>query len=107
MIALKWLIFIMITLMMWTVYYKYIAINTKEFKKERQLDERQLRIRLEILSNTFGYMFLMIMSYIAIKLSGISGNAHNIFTQYPEIFFVVILFIVYAMNVLIVKKKYS
>ncbi|HCN59499.1 MULTISPECIES: hypothetical protein [Mammaliicoccus] len=105
--VLKWLLFIIITLVMWTVYYKYIAINTKEFKKERRLDERQLRIRLEILSNTFGYMFLIIMSYIAIKLSGLNGNAQNVFTQNPEILFIVLLGIIYAINVLIVKKKYS
>ncbi|MBO3063560.1 hypothetical protein J5E43_11550 [Mammaliicoccus fleurettii] len=107
MMVLKWLLFIIITLVMWTVYYKYIAINTKEFKKERRLDERQLRIRLEILSNTFGYMFLIIMSYIAIKLSGLNGNAQNVFTQNPEILFIVLLGIIYAINVLIVKKKYS
>lgn len=105
--VLKWLLFIIITLVMWAVYYKYIAINTKEFKKERRLDERQLRIRLEILSNTFGYMFLIIMSYIAIKLSGLNGNAQNVFTQNPEILFIVLLGIIYAINVLIVKKKYS
>ncbi|WP_239752142.1 hypothetical protein [Mammaliicoccus sp. H-M34] len=105
--VLKWLLFIIITLVMWTVYYKYIAINTKEFKKEQRLDERQLRIRLEILSNTFGYMFLIIMSYIAIKLSGLNGNAQNVFTQNPEILFIVLLGIIYAINVLIVKKKYS
>ncbi|MEB6201176.1 hypothetical protein MXL97_05035 [Mammaliicoccus fleurettii] len=105
--VLKWLLFIIITLVMWTVYYKYIAINTKEFKKERRLDERQLRIRLEILSNTFGYMFLIIMSYIAIKLSGLNGSAQNVFTQNPEILFIVLLGIIYAINVLIVKKKYS
>ena len=105
--VLKWLLFIIITLVMLTVYYKYIAINTKEFKKERRLDERQLRIRLEILSNTFGYMFLIIMSYIAIKLSGLNGNAQNVFTQNPEILFIVLLGIIYAINVLIVKKKYS
>lgn len=105
--VLKWLLFIIITLVMWTVYYKYIAINTKEFKKERRLDERQLRIRLEILSNTFGYMFLIIMSYIAIKLSGLNGKAQNVFTQNPEILFIVLLGIIYAINVLIVKKKYS
>lgn len=105
--VLKWLLFIIITLVMWTVYYKYIAINTKEFKKERRLDERQLRIRLEILSNTFDYMFLIIMSYIAIKLSGLNGNAQNVFTQNPEILFIVLLGIIYAINVLIVKKKYS
>lgn len=105
--VLKWLLYIIITLVMWTVYYKYIAINTKEFKKERRLDERQLRIRLEILSNTFGYMFLIIMSYIAIKLSGLNGNAQNVFTQNPEILFIVLLGIIYAINVLIVKKKYS
>lgn len=105
--VLKWVLFIIITLVMWTVYYKYITINTKEFKKERRLDERQLRIRLEILSNTFGYMFLIIMSYIAIKLSGLNGNAQNVFTQNPEILFIVLLGIIYSINVLIVKKKYN
>lgn len=106
-ILLKWLFFIVITLLMWTFYFKYIAINTKEFKRERRLDERQLRIRLEILSNTFGYMFLIFMSYIAIKLAGLSGNAHNWFANNPEIIFVAVLFIIYTINVVIVKKKYS
>lgn len=107
MILLKWLFFIVITLLMWTFYFKYIAINTKEFKGERRLDERQLRIRLEILSNTFGYMFLIVMSYIAIKLAGLSGDAHNWFANNPEIIFVAVLFIIYTINVVIVKKKYS
>ena len=106
-ILLKWLFFIVITLLMWTFYFKYIAINTKEFKRERRLDERQLRIRLEILSNTFGYMFLIVMSYIAIKLAGLSGDAHNWFANNPEIIFVAVLFIIYTINVVIVKKKYS
>lgn len=106
-ILLKWIFFIVITLLMWTFYFKYIAINTKEFKREKRLDERQLRIRLEILSNTFGYMFLIVMSYIAIKLAGLSGDAHNWFTNNPEIIFVAVLFITYTINVVIVKKKYS
>ncbi|MEB8265342.1 hypothetical protein [Mammaliicoccus sciuri] len=107
MVLLKWLFFIMITLSMWTFYFKYVAINTKEFKRERRLDERQLRIRLEILSNTFGYMFLIVMSYIAVKLAGLSENSHNWFTNNPEIIFVAVLFIIYTINAVIVKKKYS
>ncbi|MFI3547032.1 hypothetical protein V5G65_13315 [Mammaliicoccus sciuri] len=107
MVLLKWLFFIIITLSMWTFYFKYVAINTKEFKRERRLDERQLRIRLEILSSTFGYMFLIVMSYIAVKLAGLSGNSHNWFTNNPEIIFVALLFIIYTINAVIVKKKYS
>lgn len=107
MIVLKWIAFIIITFVMWQFYFKFITIDTKEFRREKRLDERALRMRLEVLSRTFGFMFLVIMSYIALKISGLKGDAHNVFTENLEIVFLVVLIVNYCINVIMVNKKYN
>ncbi|WHI60365.1 hypothetical protein PYH69_01695 [Mammaliicoccus lentus] len=42
MIVLKWIAFIIITFVMWQFYFKFITIDTKEFSREKRLDERAL-----------------------------------------------------------------
>ena len=107
MIVLKWIAFIIITFVMWQFYFKFITIDTKEFSREKRLDERALRMRLEVLSRTFGFMFLIIMSYIALKISGLKGDANNVFTENLEIVFLVVLLVNYCINIIMVNKKYN
>ncbi len=64
-------------------------------------------MRLEVLSRTFGFMFLIIMSYIALKISGLKGDGNNVFTENLEIVFLVVLLVNYCINVIMVNKKYN
>lgn len=52
-------------------------------------------------------MFLIIMSYIALKISGLKGDANNVFTENLEIVFLVVLLVNYCINVIMVNKKYN
>ncbi|MBZ8174538.1 hypothetical protein [Staphylococcus delphini] len=103
-------IIILVFSCLWTVVTrKYLPAETLDMKdNQNRYDERQSKIFIEILAKSFIWIIYCMLFTLLLRVIGLSPHIENSwFSQYPEIFFVLVALVIVVFNYFTTNKKYT
>lgn len=72
-----------------------------------KIDERSSRILLEVFSNTLVWVVYALLISIILKLFKLGNPDKAILPEFPEVSYLLIIIVIFFMNLLYTKNKYS
>ncbi len=103
-------IIILIFSCLWTaITHKYLPSETIDKRKHQdRYDERQRKMFIEILAKSFIWIIYCMLFTLLLRFIGLSPNIENTwFSQYPEVFFLIVSFFLFTFNYFTTNKKYT
>lgn len=73
----------------------------------KNFDERQSKILLEVFSNTLVWTVYALILAILLRLTGLSDNRKLWFSDYPEVGYILIIIVLFVINLFYIRNKYS
>lgn len=103
-------IIILIFSCLWTtITNKYLLSETLDKKRQQdRYDERQRKMFIEILAKSFIWIIYCMLFTLLLRFTGLSPNLEGSwFSQYPEIFFMIVSLFLMLFNYYTTKKIYT
>lgn len=101
------LIAVAIFIFIWTyVIKKYLPKEMSE-GDNKKFDERESEILLEVFSNTLIWIVYALLLGIILKMFNLAHPEKMILPNYPEVGYLIFIIIIFLMNLLYTKNKYS
>ncbi|GGB03591.1 hypothetical protein ERX37_01285 [Macrococcus hajekii] len=91
----------------WGFLTKKFLPNDMIDGNNNKFDERETKILLEVASNTLVWIVYALLFSILSKLVGLSNLDKMRFPHYPEIYFIILIGILFLFNLFYVRNKYS
>ncbi|WP_414052483.1 hypothetical protein [Macrococcus animalis] len=101
------LVCILIFAGLWGFGIKKILPNDMIDGNNNKIDERTSKILLEVFSNTLVWVVYALLLNIILKLFKLGNPEKTMFPDYPEVFYLVLILVIFLMNLLYTKSKYS
>lgn len=95
---------------LWTaITNKYLPSETLDKKGQQdRYDERQRKMFIEILAKSFIWIVYCMLFTLVLKFTGLSPSIEGSwFSQYPEIFFIIVALFLMLFNYYTTNKKYT
>ena len=103
-------IVILIFSCLWTaITNKFLPSETLDKKSQQDIyDERQRKMFIEILAKSFIWIIYCMLFSLLLKFTGLTPNIEKSwFSQYPEVFFIIVALILVIYNYFSTNKKYT